>query len=138
VDQGIQAVEENSGRPLLTLSGLLIRHRGFAVKVLRPQESKSGQVAIPVPGRSRRRQSFWRQDAGSAIPGLETDNLLLLWRDNAAELVDPMILVRPVGGDHRRDSLRVNWHGPLSRSMTTLRAADLDELEPTVDNQQLG
>jgi hypothetical protein len=53
-------------------------------------------------------------------------------------LVDPMTLVRPTGGGHRRNSLSVDWVGRLSQSMASLRAADLDELEPDQQYRQLG
>jgi hypothetical protein len=138
VSKGIQATEEHSGRPLMQMSGLLVAYKGFAVKILRYQVNAAGTVIIPPPGRSRRNQKFWRQDAGGALPGLQTDNLLLLWQDDAGVLVDTMTLARPRGGDHRRDSLRLDWHGPLTRAMAGLRAADLDELKPAVDYQQLG
>ncbi|MGY0060250.1 hypothetical protein ACWY4P_27515 [Streptomyces sp. LZ34] len=136
--KGLQA-ETDEGRPLYPMSGLLLFYRSMAVRILRPiEDDQTGGIAIPPPGPSRKRQAFWRQDADSAIPGLETDNLLLLWRDDAGKLVDPMTLVRPTGGDHRRNSVRFDWVGKLSRSMATLRAADLDELEPDQQYRQLG
>jgi hypothetical protein len=137
-DAGLQA-ETEEGRPLYAMSGLLLFYRSMAVRILRPSEDvRTGGVVIPLPGRSKKRQAFWGQQDGSAIPGLETDNLLLLWRDDAGTLVDPMTLVRPTGGGHRRHSLRVDWVGKLSEGMATLRAADLDELEPDRQYGQLG
>lgn len=137
-EQGLQA-ETEQGRPLYAMSGLLLFYRNMAVRILRPSDNVRGRTeAIPLPGRSRKRKAFWSQEAGSAIPGLETDNLLLLWKDDAGTLVDPMTLVRPTGGGHRRNSLRVDWVGKLSQSMSTLRAADLDELEPDQQYKQLG
>ncbi|MEV6963425.1 hypothetical protein AB0M97_30600 [Streptomyces sp. NPDC051207] len=135
---GLQA-ETEDGRPLYAMSGLLLFYKTMAVRILRPSDdARTGGVTIPLPGRSKKRQAFWSQDPASAIPGLETDNLLLLWKDDAGKLVDPMTLVRPTGGGHRRNSLRVDWVGKLSRSMATLRAADLDELEPDQQYKQLG
>ena len=69
---------------------------------------------------------------------MDTDNLLLLWRDNQGVLVEPLTLVRPVGGDHRRDSLTLSWRGKLSREMADMRAADLDGLRPDADWGRLG
>ncbi|MGP4048358.1 hypothetical protein [Streptomyces sp. 2A115] len=137
-DAGLQA-ETDEGRPLYAMSGLLLFYRSMAVRILRPSDDvRTGGITIPLPGRSKRRQAFWGQESESAIPGLETDNLLLLWKDDAGKLTDPMTLVRPLGGGHRRNSLRVDWVGKLSRSMARLRAADLDELEPDQQYRQLG
>lgn len=136
--KGLQA-ETDEGRPMYAMSGLLVFYQDMAVRILRPSvSSRTGKVTIPIPGRSKARQAFWGQAESSAIPGLETDNLLLLWRDQAGKLADPMTLVRPTGGGHRRNSLRVDWVGKLSRGMASLRAADLDELEPDQQYRQLG
>jgi hypothetical protein len=135
---GLQAIDENSNKPLLAMSGILVPYRDLAVKVLHTRKTDAGNFVIPVPGRSKDRQAFWRQAAGSALPGLTTDNLLLLWCDDMGDLTDPMLLVRPLGGDHRRYSLRFEWAGKLSQSMARLRAADLDELRPAVEYQQMG
>ena len=136
--KGLQAIDDNSSKPLLALSSILIPYRGLAVKVLHTRKSDAGNFILPIPGRSRDRQKFWRQDAGSALPGLQTDNLLLLWCDELGELTDPMLLVRPLGGNHRRDSLRLDWAGKLSRDMARMRAADLDELQPAIEYLQMG
>jgi hypothetical protein len=112
----------------LNMSGILVQHRGFALRILHTQQDPKGKVQLPIPGRSKQRQGFWRQE--SPIPGLETDNLLLLWLDVEGALVDPMILLRPLGGDHRRGTLRLEWRGKVSREMTKLQAEDLDALEP--------
>jgi hypothetical protein len=69
---------------------------------------------------------------------MKTDNLLLIWRDDRGTLMDPMILVRPLRGDHRKESLQINWSGRLSRNMTDLRADDLDELVPDIEYRALG
>ena len=135
---GLQAIDENSNKPMLAMSGILIPYRGLAVKVLHTRKTDAGNDVIPIPGRSKDRQAFWRQAAGSALPGLTTENLLLLWCDDMGDLTDPMLLVRPLGGDHRRYSLRFEWAGRLSRSMAHLRAADLNELRPAVEYQQMG
>jgi hypothetical protein len=70
--------------------------------------------------------------------GMDTVNLLLLWQDDAGVLLDPMTLVKPLGGDHRRDSLRVQWMGKSSRRMALMRAADLNELEPDHEYREIG
>lgn len=116
----------------------MIPYRGLAVKVLHTVKDEAGNFIIPIPGRSKDRQAFWSQAAGSALPGMQTDNMLLLWCDDMGELIDPMLLVRPLGGNHRRYSLRFEWAGKLSRDMARLRAADLDELRPAVEYRQLG
>lgn len=109
----------------------------MAVRLLRPDVHRRGIIEIPVPGRSQAKQRFWRQESGS-IPGLQkTDNLLLLWRDDAGVLAEPLTLVRPVGGDHQRRNLRVQWVGRLDRGMAALRTEDLNGLRPDVDNGEL-
>lgn len=136
--RGLQAMNEEADRPLLPLSSILVFYKGIALRVLRPEVHPGGDVIIPVPGRSLARQAFWRQDAGSALPGLQTDNILLLWTDTDGVLDEPMTLVRPRGGDHHRSSLRLHWRGKLAREMANLRAADLDELRPDVEYRQMG
>ncbi|MGW1450989.1 hypothetical protein ACWCO3_22270 [Micromonospora sp. NPDC002411] len=113
----------------LNMSGILVYYNGLAIRVLHTQrDEKRGTIEVPVPGRSRLRQDFWRQVP--TIPGLETDNLLLLWLDKDGALEDPMILVRPLGGDHQRANLRLDWRGKVSRDMAARRADDLVGLEP--------
>jgi hypothetical protein len=133
---GLQAQAE-SGRPVYAMSGLLVFHQDLAVRVLRPLTSKRGRPQLPLPGRSASRQRFWRQQEG-AFPGLVTDNLLVLWTDTDGVLNEPLLLVRPLGGDHRRVNLKLDWRGRLERSMATRRAEDLNELVPDVDYRQLG
>src|SRR5262249_20737268 len=110
----------------------------LAVRLLRPRTTRRGRLEIPLPGRSAARQRFWRQEAGSALPGMETDNLLLLWTDTAGILDEPLLLVRPLGGDQRRRSLKLDWVGRLERSMAGSRVEDLDELMPAVEYPRLG
>jgi len=112
----------------LNMSGIQIHHQGFAVRVLHAQRGGASEVEVPVPGPSKPRQDFWRQ--ASAIPGLETDNLLLLWLDDGGVLEDPMILIRPLGGDSTRANLQLEWRGKIFREMAKLRAEDLVDLEP--------
>jgi hypothetical protein len=133
---GLQALAD-PGRPVYAMSGLLIFHQNLAVRLLRPPTTRRGRIEIPVPGRSAARQRFWKQEAGSALPGMETDNLLL-WTDKAGILDEPLRLVGPLGGDHRRRSLKFQWSGPLERSMAARRVEDLNELVPDVEYPTLG
>jgi len=112
----------------LSMSGILIHHQGFVVRVLHAQRDNTGHAEEPVPGSSKPRQDFWRQ--ASAIPGLETDNLLLQWLDREGVLEDSMILSRPLAGDNLRVNLAMEWRGKIHRDMATLRAEDLLDLEP--------
>jgi hypothetical protein len=134
--KGLVAELDGSERPALAMSGILLHYRDMAIKVLRPTVTKSGTPQIPIPGRSARRQAFWRQEP--TLPGLETENLLLVWWDDQGSLVEPMILARPLGGNHRCSSLELDWDGTLSRSMARLRAEDLDELRPDHTYRRLG
>ncbi|MGN9907914.1 hypothetical protein ACTMTJ_10235 [Phytohabitans sp. LJ34] len=119
----------------LNMSGIQIHHQGFAVRVLHTQRGGAGDVEVPVPGLSKPRQDFWRQ--ASAIPGLDTDNLLLLWLDDGGLLADPMILIRPLGGDSSRANLQLEWRGKIFREMAKLRAEDLVDLEPDWQAERL-
>lgn len=125
-DQGLQATIDGS-RFRFPMSSIIVTYRGYVVRVLHSDSGPTTVPPVPVPGRSRSRQAFWRQEP---FDGMRTENLLLIWRDDQGELIDPMLLVRPLGGDHREASLVVHWQGPLFRSMSNLRAADLDELVP--------
>jgi hypothetical protein len=133
---GLLLESETRDRPQLAMSGLLIRYRSVAIRIFKADLTPGGHVIVPVPGRSRDKQMFWRQD--QTLEGMEQDNLLLLWTDDAGTLVDPLTLVRPRWGSHRRDSLQLDWEGPLSEHMASLRVADLDELRPDVEYPRLG
>ena len=131
---GLQATSERN-RLFVPMSGLLLNHAGLSIRVMHSDAGPHTQPQIPIPGRSRRKQAFWRQQS---FDGVQAENLLLLWRDDAGVLVDPMTLVRTLGGDHRRPSLKVHWQGQLSRDMVAVRAADLDELVPDYASVELG
>jgi hypothetical protein len=133
-EQGLQATEED-GRFRFPMSALVIPFKNYIVRIYHSEANREQQPEVPVPGHSRTRQEFWRQEP---FDGMRTHNLLLMWRDDQGTMVDPMTLVRPLGGDHRRETLRVHWAGRLSRNMTDLRADDLDELVPDVEYRALG
>jgi hypothetical protein len=132
---GLAQTVDDGDRSLLNLSGLLVHHGGLVVRVLRPDAD--GPVGgPPPPPATGALQAFYRQQP---LPGLEgTDNLVLTWKDSDGVVDDPLTLARPVGGDSRRDSLRLSWDGPLSRDMARLRAPDLDELRPEHQWETLG
>jgi hypothetical protein len=133
---GLQATLDGS-RFALPLSGVLVIYGGYVVRVLHAEGGATGSgPTIPIPGRSKAKQSFWAQEPFDGMP--RSENLLLLWQDNAGELVDPMLLVSPRGGSHRRHSLTLNWDGKFYRRMADMRAADLNELEPDHKYEQLG
>lgn len=132
---GLAETVDDGDRSLLNLSGLLVRHQSLAIRILRPDPAAGGRAQIPLPVTGAL-QAFYHQQP---LPGLEgTDNLVLTWTDDLGVLVDPLSLARPVGGDSRRDSLLLDWDGPLSRSMARLRARDLDELQPDHQYGSLG
>ena len=133
-EAGLSAKLVDDSLPL-NMSAILIHHQGFAVRVLHAQRDAAGRVEEPVPGPSKPRQDFWRQV--SAIPGMETDNLLLQWLDDGGLLADPMILIRPLGGDSSRANLQLEWRGKIFREMAKLRAEDLVDLEPDWQAERL-
>ncbi|MFI7551948.1 hypothetical protein ACIBQ2_19605 [Micromonospora sediminimaris] len=132
--EGLQATLDGH-RFALPLSGLLVVFGGYVVRVLHAEggeidkegKRKGFPPRVPIPGRSKAKQAFWRQEP---FDGMRTENLLLLWQDDHGQLLDPMLLASPKGGDHQRHSLRLSWDGKLSRNMATMRASDLNELEP--------
>jgi hypothetical protein len=132
---GLAATVEEGDRSMLPLSGLLIPYRNVVLRLLRPDTNRAGLPEIPIPGRSQAKQSFYRQKAISGLEG--ADHVLLIWTDTDGVLDDPVKLARPSYGDHRRDTLRLSWDGPLRRSMASLRAEDLDVLRPDHDYGQI-
>ena len=132
---GLAVTVDDGDRSLLNLSGLLVRHGDLALRILRPEVDSAGRELVPLPATTAL-QAYFRQ---RPLPGMEgTDNLLLIWSDDQGTVKDPARLVRPVGGDARRDSLRLAWDGPLARGMVHLRAKDLDELQPEHEQRTLG
>ncbi|MFC7660882.1 hypothetical protein ACFQ34_00645 [Pseudonocardia benzenivorans] len=120
------------------LSAILVQYNNVWLRVLRPEIHK-GRVRVPVPGRSATRQAFYRQDPVlEDLEGPAADNILLLWQDEAGMLREPMTLVRPTGGDHLRRNLTLDWMGDMELRMASLRAADLDALQPRVMYRQIG
>ncbi|NMO54268.1 hypothetical protein HH310_24175 [Actinoplanes sp. TBRC 11911] len=135
-DMGLQATLDGS-RFALPLSGVLVIFGGYVVRVLHAEGGATGvEPTIPIPGKSEAKQAFWAQQPFDGM--LNSRNLLLLWQDNAGTLIDPMFLVSPRGGNHRRDSLTLRWSGKLYRRMADMRAADLNELEPDYTYEQFG
>lgn len=113
------------------LSAIRLQHGPDILKV---RLSRDGDV--PQPGTSVALASFYGQQ--TQLPGMETNNLLLLWRPMAGKLITPLHLVRPVrGGRYKRDLL-VGWRGPLAPDVASLRAADLNELRPLEEQRELG
>ena len=95
------------------------QHNGVTAWVFR------GTAEVPLPVSSHK-QAFYRQEATLD----DWDNLLLLWDDHGGLLQEPMRLVRPLGGDNHRHNLKIEWSGPLTRTMATMPVRDLDELQP--------
>lgn len=120
------ATDLDNERSALAMSGIQLRHNTVNLWVFR------GVDEVPLPTTTKKRE-FYRQ-----VPTLDGwDNILLLWTDEADKITDPMRLVRPLGGDHRRRNLRLEWDGELTRDMGKMRVRDLDELEATYETRQL-
>jgi len=135
-DGGFVVDEDDHGN-VPAMSGITVRHGGVALRMYRAPVTRKGVVEVPLPRRSLKLQAFYRQEAGSVLPGMETNNVLGLWQDDEGVLIDPIILVRPLGGDHRKENLRLDWKGPLRREMANYRAVDLTALEPDVQYPRL-
>lgn len=126
--QGLLATDDTGEKSVHGLSGLQVNHNGVCLWIFR------GRDEVPLPGHSGRKQAFYAQ-----APTLDGwDNSLLLWDDVDGVLADTLYLVRPLGGDHLRRNLRVEWDGPLRRKMAGMQAADLDLLQPSYRWSALG
>lgn len=126
-ENGLLLTDIGHERSYLPMSGIRVDYDGLSLWMFRSEK----QVPLPI---SPRKQEFYSQTP--TLTGW--DNLVLLWTDTDYLLRDPMHLVRPLGGDHRRANLRIDWSGPVSRAMATMRAADLDELQPEQTWKRLG
>lgn len=125
-DAGLLVTDPEHERSALAMSGIQIDYNYVRLWVFR------GKSEFPLPNSVRKRR-FYEQ-----VPTLDgADNVLLLWDDDDGALHDPMHMARPVGGDHHRRNLRLDWEGRLSRRMGGMRAADLDELVPDQQWTQL-
>ncbi|HWL35148.1 MAG TPA: hypothetical protein VNQ77_03045 [Frankiaceae bacterium] len=113
------------------MSALLIEHGQDILKVRLSQDGK-----VPLPGPSAALTNYYRQHP--QLPGLETKNLVVLWRHEHGRLVEPLTLVRPLDGGRSERDLVLGWVGPVDRGMVRLRAADLDELRPLFEQPALG
>ncbi len=123
---------------VMHLSAILVQFDGVWLRVLRP-EIRRDKPLVPLPGRSKARQAFYRQDPVlDDLEGVASDNMLVIWQDTAGRLEEPLRLVRPLGGDHQRCNLRLHWEGELRSNMADLRAADLDALQPIAIYEQIG
>lgn len=135
---GLQALNEDSGRPVNAMSGLLVLYQGVAMKILRATFSPSGQRLPPIPGRSEKGKRFWRQEPTLDLDDMRVDNILLTWHDQNGVLAEPMKMYRPTAGDHRRDSFRCSWEGKFSRGMANMRVEDLELLSADFEYSELG
>lgn len=133
---GYTVDEDEHGRVPL-MSSITVRHGGVALRLYRATLTRKGVIEVPLPRDSRKLQSFYRQEFGSVISGLETNNVVALWHDEEGVLVDPIALVRPLGGDHRRSNLKLHWKGPLKRDMARYRTDDLKGLAPEIQYEYL-
>lgn len=130
-EQGSQVLHERTGRPLLHMSGLLVSYQDYHVRILKGTGKASTPAeleTLPIPGRSRRRQAFWRQEP--ALPGLAVENLLLVWLDVNGVLAPRATLAKPIAGNQARNSTRVDWDGLISPDMAAARAEDLLSRRP--------
>jgi hypothetical protein len=114
-------------RSVLPMSGIQVQYGEAVIWVFKAKDDE-----VPLPD-SARKQAFYRQEG--TLDGW--DNLLLLWSDVDGVLKDPMHLVRPLGGDHLRRNLRLDWEGPLSSRMGAMRPQDLDGLRPRYEWKEL-
>lgn len=129
-DLGVPGFEDDD-LPSPPMSAVLVK---YGADILKVRLSHDGEV--PVPGQSQALTEYFRQEP--QIPGMETNNLLVLWRPEGGTLVEPLTLVRPLGGGRSRHDTIIEWSGTIESRMATLRAADLDELRPLFEQPALG
>lgn len=123
--------DEEDGGITPPMSALLIEHHYDIIKVRLSQDG-----SVPIPGNSQALTDYYRQHP--QLPGMETNNLVMLWAHRDGRLVEPLTLVRPTDGGRRQRDLVLEWSGSVSREVATLRAADLDELRPHFEQRALG
>jgi hypothetical protein len=138
--KGLYLSREEDDRPRNPMSSIQIPYNGLVVWVFKALKirDKDPQHQVPLPGSSTRKQAFWRQEPVLDLTGMPMDNLLLLWSEEQGEINPTMTLVRPLGGDHRRDNLKTHWIGPLRRDMAALAVEDLNEMQASIENPMLG
>lgn len=140
-DRGLQVELDEAGSQM---SSLVVFWQDLLLRVLRgrrgdPREDRPRSLGIPGPGQSDRRRRFWRQEPDETLPGLRAvEHLLWVWGDDDGVLTDPMILARPNGSLDNGEHARLSWSGKISESMASMRAEDLDELEPDFMADELG
>jgi hypothetical protein len=125
------------------MSSLVVPYQGLVVRILRgPRGRQIGDLprslSVPGPGPSEPWRRFWRQEAEQPLPGMVINNLLWVWGDDDGVLTEPMILARPTGSLNNYETTRLSWQGKISEAMASMRAEDLDELEPDVITDELG
>lgn len=126
-EEGLLVTDVDEERSALRMSGIQVQYNGVLLWAFRAVD---GQVPLPT---SLHKQRFYQQ--GGTLDGW--DNLLLLWDDADGVLADPMHVIRPLGGDNRRANLLIDWSGPLSRKIATMRVQDLEELRPEHEAKRL-
>ncbi|WIX85841.1 hypothetical protein [Amycolatopsis sp. DG1A-15b] len=137
---GLYLARDEDDRPRNPMSSIQIPYNGLVVWVFKAAKIRDfdPRHQVPLPGHSAPKRAFWRQEPVLGLTGMPMDNLLLLWSEERGEVEPTMTLVRPLGGDHRRDSLTLHWIGPLRRDMAALAVEDLNEMQASVENPMLG
>ena len=100
----------------LALNGIAFKRGSYYVRVL-----KADDGALPVPGRSERKQSFYCQAQLSLFsveadePALDPEiNLIVLWDVTHGSFNNlTLMLACPKAGDLTRDSVEAYWYRPL-------------------------
>jgi hypothetical protein len=140
MDNGLYLSREEDERPLNPMSSLQIPYEGLVIWAFKAARISGSvpQHQVPLPQHSESKRAFWRQEPVLALGGMPTENILLLWSEEQGVIHPAMTLVRPLGGDHRRDNLRTHWIGPLRREMANVAVDDLSEMQAAVENPMLG
>ncbi|HKS46623.1 MAG TPA: hypothetical protein VJT49_16215 [Amycolatopsis sp.] len=138
--EGLYLSREEDDRPINPMSSIQIPYEGLVIWVFKAAKISDADPRhrVPLPEHSARKKAFWRQEPVLELGGMPADNILLLWSEEQGVIHPTMTLVRPLGGDHRRDNLRTHWIGPLRREMATLAVDDLNEMQASVENPMLG
>lgn len=138
--EGLYLSREEDDRPVDPMSSIQIPYEGLVIWAFKAQRVSDSDPLhdVPLPHHSPKKRAFWRQEPVLALGGMPTENILLLWSESQGVIDPSMTLVRPLGGDHRRDNLRTHWMGPLRREMATLAVEDLNEMQAPVENIMLG
>ncbi len=140
VGHGISAVEYE--REELANNGLCVTYKNKYLVRIR----KSANGLLPVPGRSKAMQYFYKQLSFGFFQGAEQDhqpgllNLIILWDATNNYTLKDLVLSCPKDGEDTRASVEAHWYIPIPHpalSVDGQQSADVpDDLDISLDEPE--